>query len=72
MIGNIKKVILLLIGVIGTAIFVSSTAVLISPLQSTIAQQQNLTPTSINPPSSLSTSLPDVFKKVENSVVQIT
>ncbi len=72
MIGNIKKVILLLIGVIGTAIFVSSTAVLISPLQSTIAQQQNLTPTSINPPSSSSTSLPDVFKKVENSVVQIT
>ena len=72
MIGNIKKVILLLIGVIGTAIIVSSTAVLISPLQSTIAQQQNLTPTSINPPSSLSTSLPDVFKKVENSVVQIT
>jgi S1-C subfamily serine protease len=73
MIGNIKKVILLLIGVIGTAIIVSSTAVLISPLQSTIAQQQQkIVPSSTDPAASPSTSLPDVFKKVENSVVQIT
>ena len=73
MIGNIKKVILLLIGVIGTAIIVSSTAVLISPLQSTIAQQQQkIVPSSTDPTASPSTSLPDVFKKVENSVVQIT
>jgi S1-C subfamily serine protease len=52
--------------------------ILFFPLQSTMAQQQgkpgtssSTSPDQANLPSS-STSLPDVFKKVENSVVQIT
>ncbi|MBV9667050.1 MAG: trypsin-like peptidase domain-containing protein [Nitrososphaeraceae archaeon] len=63
-IGYIGKVIVILIG---AAIIVSSSSILIFPLQSTMEQQQQ--PSS----SSKSTSsLPGVFKRVENSVVQIT
>jgi S1-C subfamily serine protease len=78
-IGCIGKVIVILIG---AAIIVPSSSVLIFPLQSTMAQQQQqqklvalssstgqakLLPSSPSP-----NSLPDVFKRVENSVVQIT
>jgi S1-C subfamily serine protease len=78
-IGYIGKVIVILIG---AAIIVPSSSVLIFPLQSTMAQQQQqqklvalssstgeakLLPSSPSP-----NSLPDVFKRVENSVVQIT
>jgi S1-C subfamily serine protease len=84
MVDNIRKAILLLVGVIGTTIIASSAAVLIIPLHSIMAQQQKLQPLSTYPanhsayssssPPSLSsaTLLPDVFKRVENSVVQIT
>jgi S1-C subfamily serine protease len=69
-----RKAIALLI-VIGTV--VASSTILILPLQLTMAQMQQprkptvSSPDPANLPSS-STSLPDVFKKVENSVVQIT
>jgi S1-C subfamily serine protease len=72
--NNNKKTIALLIVI--TTVVVSLT-ILIFPLQLTIAQQQGkqlkpaVSPDQVNLPSS-STSLPDVFKKVENSVVQIT
>src|SRR5918912_1016678 len=66
-VGYIGKVIVILIG---AAIIVSSSSVLIFPLQSTMAQQQQQPSSSSS--SSKSTSLPDVFKRVENSVVQIT
>jgi S1-C subfamily serine protease len=73
--NNNNKTITLLI-VIATV--VASSMILFFPLQSTMAQQQGKPGTSsftsldqANLPSS-STSLPDVFKKVENSVVQIT
>ena len=84
MVDNIRKAILLLVGVIGTTIIISSAAVLIIPLHSIMAQQQKLQPlstypanhsaysTSSSPLVSSATSLPDVFKRVENSVVQIT
>ena len=84
MVDNIRKAILLLVGVIGTTIIASSAAVLIIPLHSIMAQQQKPQPlstyqanhsaySSSSPPSvSSATSLPDVFKRVENSVVQIT
>jgi S1-C subfamily serine protease len=84
MVDNIRKAILLLVGVIGTTIIISSAAVLIIPLHSMMAQQQKLQPlstypanhsaysTSSSPSVSSATSLPDVFKRVENSVVQIT
>jgi S1-C subfamily serine protease len=67
-IGYIGKVIVILIG---AAIIVSSSSVLIFPLQSTMEQQQQQQQPSSSS-SSKSTSLPDVFKRVENSVVQIT
>ena len=73
--NNNNKTITLLI-VIATV--VASSMILFFPLQSTMAQQQgkpgtssSTSPDPANLPSS-STSLPDVFKKVENSVVQIT
>jgi S1-C subfamily serine protease len=73
--NNNNKTITLLI-VIATV--VASSMILFFPLQSTMAQQQrkpgtssSTSPDQANLPSS-STSLPDVFKKVENSVVQIT
>jgi S1-C subfamily serine protease len=73
--NNNKKTITLLI-VIATV--VASSTILFFPLQSTMAQQKgkpgissSTSPDQANLPSS-STSLPDVFKKVENSVVQIT
>ena len=72
--NNNKKTIALLIVI--TIVLVSST-ILIFPLHLTMAQQQGkqlksaASPDQANLPSS-STSLPDVFKKVENSVVQIT
>jgi len=84
MVDNVRKAILLLVGVIGTTIIASSAAVLIIPLHSIMAQQQKLQPlstypanhsaysTSSSPSVSSATSLPDVFKRVENSVVQIT
>jgi S1-C subfamily serine protease len=80
---NIRKLIVLLLG---ATIMTSALLVLIFPLKLSIAQQQqqqqqqqkviaspstnatNLLPSS----SSSSNSLPDVFKRVENSVVQIT
>src|SRR5438874_8879468 len=65
-IGYIGKVIVILIG---AAIIVSSSSVLIFPLQSTMEQQQQQQSSST---SSKSITLPDVFKRVENSVVQIT
>ena len=82
---NIKKVTVLLLSIIGAAaIIVSSTTALpISPLHSIMAQQQQqqnvvqsssidpLTFPSSSSPSS-SSSLANVFKRVENSVVQIT
>ena len=73
--NNNNKTITLLI-VIATVVV--SSMILFFPLQSTMAQQQgkpgtssSTSPDQANLPSS-STSLPDVFKKVENSVVQIT
>src|SRR6476660_8946263 len=84
MVDNIRKAILLLVGVIGTTIIASSAAVLIIPLHSIMAQQQKPQPLSTYqanhsaysssslPSVSSATSLPDVFKRVENSVVQIT
>jgi len=71
MIDDIRKAIILL--VIGTTIIITSAAVLTFSLQHAMAQQQQkIVPSSIDPAASPSTSLPDVFKKVENSVVQIT
>src|SRR6476661_4230125 len=84
MVDNIRKAILLLVGVIGTTIIASSAAVLIIPLHAIMAQQQKPQPLSTYqanhsaysssslPSVSSATSLPDVFKRVENSVVQIT
>jgi S1-C subfamily serine protease len=83
---NIKKVTILLLSIAGTAaIIVSSTTALpSSPLYSTMAQQQQQqnvvqSSSSIDPPTSPSSSSPssssslaNVFKRVENSVVQIT
>jgi S1-C subfamily serine protease len=84
---NIKKVTVLLLSIVGAAaIIVSSTTALpSSPLHSTMAQQQQQqnvvqSSSSIDPPtspsssspSSSSSSLANVFKRVENSVVQIT
>ena len=84
---NIKKVTVLLLSIVGAAaIIVSSTTALpSSPLYSTMAQQQQQqnvvqSSSSIDPPtspsssspSSSSSSLANVFKRVENSVVQIT
>ena len=65
-IGSVGKVIVILIG---SAIIVSSSSILIFPLQSTMEQQQQQPSSSSK---STSSSLPDVFKRVENSVVQIT
>ena len=71
MIDDIRKAIILL--VIGTTIVITSAAVLTFSSQPAMAQQQQkIVPSSIDPAASPSTSLPDVFKKVENSVVQIT
>ena len=71
MIDDIRKAIILL--VIGTTIIITSAAILTFSLQPAMAQQQQkIVPSSIDPAASPSTSLPDVFKKVENSVVQIT
>ncbi|MBV9178016.1 MAG: serine protease, partial [Nitrososphaeraceae archaeon] len=64
-IGYIGKVIVILIG---AAIIVSSSSILIFPLQSTMEQQQQQPSSS----SKSTSSLPGVFKRVENSVVQIT
>jgi S1-C subfamily serine protease len=80
---NIKKVTVLLLSIVGAAaIIVSSTTALpSSPLHLTMAQQQqqqNVVQSSSStdplrfPSSSSSSSLANVFKKVENSVVQIT
>jgi S1-C subfamily serine protease len=71
MIDDIRKAIILL--VIGTTIVITSAAVLTFSSQPAMAQQQQkIVPSSIDTAASPSTSLPDVFKKVENSVVQIT
>ena len=70
-----RKAIALLILI--STIVASSTILIFLPLQLTIAQQQEQRKPTVsssdpaNLPSS-SNSLPDVFKKVENSVVQIT
>src|ERR1051325_3273600 len=88
---NIKKVMVLLLSIVGaTAIIVSSTTALpSSPLHSIMAQQQqqqnvvqssSSSSSSINPltspssssPSSPSSPFANVFKRVENSVVEIT
>src|SRR5436309_14980069 len=78
--GNTKKVIVILLSTIGAVAIIGSLTqvLLISPLHSTMAQQQQqnvIQPSSIDPlpssPSS-SSSLANVFKRVENSVVQIT
>src|SRR5690349_7302044 len=83
---NIKKVTVLLLSIVGAAaIIVSSTTALpSSTLHSTMAQQQQQqnvvqSSSSIDPPTSPSSSSPssssslaNVFKRVENSVVQIT
>jgi signal recognition particle GTPase len=66
-IGYIGKIIVILIG---AAIIVYSSSILIFPLQSTMEQQQQQPSSSSK--STTSSSLPDVFKRVENSVVQIT
>jgi S1-C subfamily serine protease len=73
--NNNKKTITLLIVM---ATVVASSTILFFPLQLTMAQQKgkpgtssSTSPDKPNLPSS-SASLPDVFKKVENSVVQIT
>jgi S1-C subfamily serine protease len=78
---NIKKVTLILLSTIGAVAIIGSLTqvLLISPLHSTMAQQQQqqnvIQSSSIDPlpssPSS-SSSLANVFKRVENSVVQIT
>jgi S1-C subfamily serine protease len=69
-IGYIGKIIIILIG---AAIIVYSSSILIFPLQSTMEQQQQPSSSSKSTSSSSSSSsLPDVFKRVENSVVQIT
>jgi S1-C subfamily serine protease len=73
---NIKKVTVLLLSTIGlVAVIVSLTqGLVISPLHSSMAQQQQqstIRSSSIDPPTSTS-SLANVFKRVENSVVQIT
>ena len=74
MIYDSRKAIPLLILI--STIVASSTILIFLPLQLTIAQQQEQRkPVSSSNPASLpssSNSLPDVFKKVENSVVQIT
>jgi S1-C subfamily serine protease len=83
---NIKKVTVLLLSIVGAAAIIVSltTALPSSPLHLTMAQQQQnvvqspsssidpLTSPSSSSPSSSSSSLANVFKKVENSVVQIT
>ncbi|HET7284489.1 MAG TPA: trypsin-like peptidase domain-containing protein [Nitrososphaeraceae archaeon] len=84
---NIKKVTILLLSIAGTAaIIVSSTTALpSSPLHLIMAQQQQQqnvvqsSSSSIDPPTSPSSSSPsspsslaNVFKRIENSVVQIT
>jgi S1-C subfamily serine protease len=79
---NIKKVIVILLSTIGAVAIIGSLTqvLLISPLHSTMAQQQQqqnvIQSSSIDPlpssPSSSSSSLANVFKRVENSVVQIT
>ena len=85
---NIKKVTVLLLSVVGAAVIIvsSTTALPSSPLHSIMAQQQQqqnvvqsssssinpLTSPSSSPSSSSSSSLAKVFKRVENSVVQIT
>src|SRR5437016_2555208 len=85
---NIKKVTVLLLSIVGAAAIIVSltTALPSSPLHSTMAQQQQnvvqspasssidplTSPSSSSPSSSSSSSLANVFKKVENSVVQIT
>src|SRR6476661_6085043 len=84
---NIKKVTVLLLSIVGAAVIIvsSTTALPSSPLHSTMAQQQQQqnvvqSSSSINPltspssssPSSSPSSLANVFKRVENSVVQIT
>ncbi len=84
---NIKKVTVLLLSIVGAAAIIvsSTTAIPSSPLHSTMAQQQQQqnvvqSSSSIDPPtspsssspSSSSSSLANVFKRVENSVVQIT
>jgi S1-C subfamily serine protease len=89
--GNIKKVTVLLLSIVGAAaiIVTSTTALPGSPLHPTMAQQQQQqnvvqsSSSSVDPPtppsssspsssSSSSSSLANVFKRVENSVVQIT
>jgi S1-C subfamily serine protease len=85
---NIKKVTVLLLSIIGAAAIIvfSTTALPISSLHSIMAQQQQqqqqnvvqsssidpLTSPSSSSPSSSSSPLANVFKRVENSVVQIT
>jgi S1-C subfamily serine protease len=83
---NIKKVTVLLLSIVGAAAIIVSLTIALpsSPLHSTMAQQQQnvvqspsssidpLTSPSSSSPSSSSSSLANVFKKVENSVVQIT
>jgi len=79
---NIKKITVILLSTIGAVAIIGSLtqALLISPLHSTMAQQQQqqqnvIQSSSIDPlPSSASSSssLANVFKRVENSVVQIT
>src|SRR6476659_3569746 len=85
---NIKKVTVLLLSIVGAAVIIvsSTTALPSSPLHSIMAQQQQQqnvvqsSSSSINPltspssssPSSSSFPLANVFKRVENSVVQIT
>ena len=79
--GNTKKVIVILLSTIGAVAIIGSLTqvLLISPLHSTMAQQQqqnviqssSIDPLPSSPPSS-SSSLANVFKRVENSVVQIT
>ena len=84
---NIKKVTVLLLSIVGAAAMIVSltTAFPSSPLHSIMAQQQQnvvqsssssstdpLPSPSSSSPSSSSSSLANVFKRVENSVVQIT
>jgi S1-C subfamily serine protease len=78
---NIKKVTVILLSTIGAVAIIGSLTqvLLISPLHSTMAQQQQqqnvIQSSSIDPlpsPPSSSSSLANVFKRVENSVVQIT
>jgi S1-C subfamily serine protease len=77
---NIKKITVILLSTIGAVAIIGSLtqALLISPLHSTMAQQKQqqnvIQSSSIDPlpSSSSSSSLANVFKRVENSVVQIT